>query len=818
MLDHQLSHTDQNDTGRVFPLKKLYQATSMALLLACGGTMLAAAPAALADTTAQSATARKTFKIPAGTLAAVLQQYAAAAGISYHLKDSAAATQKSNGLFGDYTPEQGLLTLLADHGLTARTDGLGHYSIISEGSSKDAHELASVSVLAQRAKTGDQIALAGRVGMLGQQRFLDTPFSTVTYTKDFIVNRQAQEISAVVGNADASVYVPAKRGIYEGFMIRGFSSAAGDMTYNGLVGMGPNMRTSTEMADRVEILKGPSTLVNGMPPDGTVGGSINIVPKRAGNKALTELNANYESGGLAGIHLDVGRRFGEAQQFGVRLNVVHRDGDTPVDNQTAKKQLASLGLDWRSARARASLDLYQQDERIGGANFFGIFGIANGVTELPAPRKGDYALASKWGYGRNDTTAAVFRGSVDLSDTVTGHLAFGQTQGGYDALLTRNTLLNNAGDISVFAGRSQRVGTNKTFETGLSGELETGEVMHAWSLAVNHYETKRSFRDFWFPNYATTNINNLNFGNAPDLSKWGKQTQRLENKLDSVALVDTLSFGDIKWTIGARHQTVKSDNFNGEGVLTSAYKKSRLSPGTALLVKLNEQLSVYGNYVEGLSQGATAPETAKNAGEVLKPFQSKQYEAGLKLERGGLVHSVSVYQVSKPSAYVDNSSNIFGVFGEQRNRGMEWNIHGEIQPGLRIMAGAAYTEAKLTQAVNKAFEGKQATGVPKVSAKLTLEYDTAFLPGLSLNGNLNYAGKRYAIDDNRVALSPYTTLDLGARYRTKVAARDVILRATVQNVSNKAYWLGSWSGASGSGLSGGLGTPRTLQLSGTVSF
>lgn len=97
-----------------FPLKKLYQATSMALLLACGGIMLAAVPG-LVDSTTQSVTVRKTFKIPAGTLAAVLQQYAAA-GISYHLKDSAAATQKSNGLSGEYTPEQGLLTLLAGHG------------------------------------------------------------------------------------------------------------------------------------------------------------------------------------------------------------------------------------------------------------------------------------------------------------------------------------------------------------------------------------------------------------------------------------------------------------------------------------------------------------------------------------------------------------------------------------------------------------------------------------------------------------------------------------------------------------------------------
>ncbi|MBP8052078.1 MAG: TonB-dependent receptor, partial [Aeromonas sp.] len=97
-------------------------------------------------------------------------------------------------------------------------------------------------------------------------------------------------------------------------------------------------------------------------------------------------------------------------------------------------------------------------------------------------------------------------------------------------------------------------------------------------------------------------------------------------------------------------------------------------------------------------------------------------------------------------------------------------------------------------------------------------YDLAALPGLTLTGNTQFVGKRYVTDDNRMSLSPYTTFDLGARYNTKIATKEVTVRASVQNLTNHAYWLGSWSGGDGNGLSGGLGSPRTFLLSTSLAF
>lgn len=119
---------------------------------------------------------------------------------------------------------------------------------------------------------------------MGNKDFSETPFNAISYTKEYIENRQAQDIGSVIGATDPSVYVPSKRGIFETFFIRGLYSTGNDITFNGLPSMAPNMRGSTELAERIEVLKGPSALLNGMPPDGSVGGSINIVPKRAGDE------------------------------------------------------------------------------------------------------------------------------------------------------------------------------------------------------------------------------------------------------------------------------------------------------------------------------------------------------------------------------------------------------------------------------------------------------------------------------------------------------------------------------------------------------
>ncbi len=78
----------------------------------------------------------------------------------------------------------------------------------------------------------------------------------------------------------------------------------------------------------------------------------------------------------------------------------------------------------------------------------------------------------------------------------------------------------------------------------------------------------------------------------------------------------------------------------------------------------------------GLSQGAIAPNTAENAGEVFAPYKTKQKEIGLKIDLGEFSHTLSMYEIKRPSSYTDPFNNVFSFGGEQRNRGVEWGFFG----------------------------------------------------------------------------------------------------------------------------------------------
>ncbi|MDF5242613.1 TonB-dependent receptor plug domain-containing protein, partial [Vibrio parahaemolyticus] len=175
----------------------------------------------------------------------------------------------------------------------------------------------------------------------------------------------------------------------ESFKIRGFNSDISDVMFNGLYGIAPYYRTSPEMYQRIDVLKGPASLLNGMPPNGSVGGTINLVTKRAQETPITSFTGSYLSDTQFGGHIDIGRRFGTNEEFGIRFNGAFKDGDTAINNQSNKTQLASLSLDWRNDIAFLEADFYYSTERVEGANRG--LSIASGL-KIPSPPPSDTLL------------------------------------------------------------------------------------------------------------------------------------------------------------------------------------------------------------------------------------------------------------------------------------------------------------------------------------------------------------------------------------------------------------------------------------------
>lgn len=661
---------------------------------------------------------------------------------------------------------------------------------------------------------GGQVNSGGRVGLLGDKDFMETPFNTISYTEKFTQDRQAQTITDVISATDPTVFSNGVAASWsENYSIRGFSSGSSDMTLGGLYGMAPYYRTTPEMFERIEVLKGPSALLNGMPPGGSVGGSVNLVPKRAASDPITRLTTTYMSDSQFGGHIDLGRRFGADKQFGIRFNGVYRGGEGAVNQQDKKSRLASLGLDWRGDRARISADFYSSDDRVNGVTR-GI-SLAPGVA-IPRPPKPETLLNPNWSHVHNQDKAAMVRGEFDVNDQVMAYAAFGvsKTDYEYNGAMSAQ-VLNAAGDFKTSMGQLAFEQKKRSAEIGLKGRLQTGAIKHQWALNATHYAHKQD--DYGRRSVPgadwTTNLYNPVWG--PEAPFVAPHISHTEVRLSSYGLADTMSFAEdrVQLTLGVRRQQVVSDAFSiTTGARTSRYDQNATSPAAALLFRATEHVSAYANYIEGLSQGATAPMTAANAGEVFAPYKTKQKEVGVKLDLGEFAHTLSLFEITRPSSYTDPVTNIFSFGGEQRNRGIEWGFWGSPLRGVRMMGGIAYTAPKLTQTAGGVNQGKVATGVPKLQGKLGAEWDVPAIPGLTVTGNATAVSKQYISADNSLWAAGRVTYDIGARYATKVAGNPVTFRATVLNVSNKAYWgmplLSSLA----------LGAPRTLALSATVDF
>jgi iron complex outermembrane receptor protein len=179
------------------------------------------------------------------------------------------------------------------------------------------------------AYAGGQVARGGRLGLLGNVDIMDTPFNATNYTQALIQDQQARSVGDVVQN-DPSVRVARGFGNFqELYVIRGFAVNSDDLAYNGLYGLLPRQFVASELLERVEILRGANSFVNGAAPGGGgIGGAVNLVPKRA-RTALNQVTLGVESGGQAYGAFDVARRFGEGDRAGIRVNAVHRRATPP---------------------------------------------------------------------------------------------------------------------------------------------------------------------------------------------------------------------------------------------------------------------------------------------------------------------------------------------------------------------------------------------------------------------------------------------------------------------------------------------------------
>jgi iron complex outermembrane receptor protein len=772
------------------------------------------------------------FDIPAGDLGPALRQWASAAGLKILASTDTISGLRTTGVTGRTTAEAALKQLLADTRLNYGVTGLSSVTVYDPHAVLAAHAQATaldtIHVEAERSAergnpnavmgnlppvyAGGQVATGAHLGMLGNRSVMDTPFNQTSYTAKTIQDQQARKLDDVLAN-DPSVRPNAPRAYGFDFVsIRGFDVPSTAYGINGLYGIASNFSfMSLAAVERVDVLKGPGTLLTGMPPGGGVGGSVNLVTKRAGDEPLAQITNTFASKSQFGTHLDVGRRFGDNKEFGLRFNGTYRNGATELAHQKQELGTAALALDYRGERARFSVDLgYEKNDTDAMSRYVSF---AAGLKSIPVPPDARASFMPSWGYWNGEGRYGVVQGEVDLAENLTAYVQAGLVSGTAKYLYSDAVVSNLNGNFSGSPRLNSQERDQAAVQAGFRASLETGWIHHAinFNAAGSSAETKiinTTGTAF------TSNLYNPIASPTPTMSV-GNPFKVSSANLSSFGVSDTMSIWDkrVQVTVGVRQQYVESGSFNATSQ-TASYNASALSPAYAIVVKPLENVSLYANYIEGLEAGATVGSTYANAGEILPPYQTRQYEAGVKVDWGTFTTTVSAFDITKPLQIV-GPGNILTQDGERRNRGVEINTFGALTESFRLLGGVMFIDARQEKTQGGQYDGNRIFGVSDVQINLGAEWDTPFISGLTLTGRAIHNSNFFADAANTQLVSDWTRYDVGARYTFDGPwnKKPVVIRFAVENVLNKNYWQGA-----NTDRYVFLGAPRSYLLSTTFNF
>lgn len=778
---------------------------------------------------------QKNYKIAAGQLGKTISSFAAQSGVALSFDPELTTGLISEGLQGNYTPEQGIQKLLEGTDLKLLKRSENNWTLIrSTAETRNSDQapsaeplrsdtLPKITLVANKdtqIRKPDQIVQRKSKGsaLFGDANIREIPFTVNVVTDVEIENRMAKTIGEVLAGDPAVRNDYGASGGYptESFNIRGFQIGGGSAFLKDGMPMTGQVNQGTENLEQVEVVRGPMGFRYGFLPPG---GAINMVSKKPTRQPYHSFTLTTDEYGSAKGHLDVGDRAGENDQFGYRINVVGEANKNFVKPITKDRNLFSAAFDYRVGdHTTLTLNYDRNDYKSGPDIFHYTVPDING-QEIKGIKPDGY-WGQKW---MPDNTFLTQTASFGIESQLTNNLKLYSTTGIYNAHReSAISLATNAkpnGDFNIntsFGEYKHNVLSNTTY---LNLDVETGPVRHDISAGVayakdvfdrrNVYGSTLGYKDangvlvpfvnnFFdpkqFPNTLTPVITNY--------------TKASEQEKQGAFLSDMLHYDNWHFLLAARYSKFEN-KING-------VKNSSIDPTVGLTYDINAAASIYGSYATGLEPGGVAPAGTTNFGTQFDPQKSSQEEIGAKIDLNGkkLVLDTALFRIEKAAEFTKtfaNGSKTYVQSGRQIHRGLEVRLQGKLGSDLTVNTGIQYLDAKLTG--NPATVDSRPMNVPKINATFSGDYKLPFFDGLTLTTGLYYTGKREINVPNLPATAAaYTRWDVGARYETQLYGQDVIGRLNIENITNKTYYSSGWYSLYE------YGAPRTVSASVQVKF
>ncbi|WP_151740645.1 TonB-dependent receptor [Acinetobacter seifertii] len=598
--------------------------------------------------------------------------------------------------------------------------------------------------------------------------------------------------------------------------------------------------------EQVEVIKGSSSALGG---GGSVGGSINLIPKVAHEGDVYQGSVQGGTDNYRHIQLDANKDFGNG--VAGRVVVMGHESEKAGSNNGAEYARAGIasslafGLDTATRGTLSYYYLRSNDEPDAGIPFLPVGGKPIDV------KQGTYYGWKARDFDKRENHIGTFKLEQDLADDLTLSNTMSYTKSKSDYIYTNAD--DSKGNVTKNGTISRRALSRIVDTDGysdqlaLKGKFNTGALKHSFNTGAewSYQQSNQGVYTFTDASGTTSTVHNTSCPVSSALSNgWctsvdnpmnGAFTDTLgsiknqyttRSRTVSLYALDSIEFNPqwllnlgVRWdkfeterkynkniykTVKDIDKTSTSGNYTNDVSIAAGQKfendSDYFSYQAGLVYKPTENGSIYASFATsanpvGVDQGdgADALSTSSQQANDLSPEKARTFEVGTKWDlfnnRANL--TAAIFRTEKQNTRIAIDANTTTNAGESKVDGFEVGFNGKITDKWEVSAGYSYLDSELTKAAYNAVaqEGKPLPFVAKNSATLWSTYRV--LPKLTLGAGAEYRDKVFTNTNTGTTmledkyLPTYTIYNAMAKYDVN---KNVNLQLNINNISDKRYF------------------------------
>ncbi|GLK68211.1 TonB-dependent receptor [Hansschlegelia plantiphila] len=655
----------------------------------------------------------------------------------------------------------------------------------------------------------------------------ETPATIDVITQDEMQTEGLRSLIEVYNSAPGVVAgnLPGEPGVTA---MRGFSRGAVGYSIDGFRAIDPLIASrnyDSYSFDRIEILKGPASVVSG---SGALAGTINIVTRKP-EIGVAKADGLISYGSFDSVRAGASFNAPISPNAAANASVLFSRSNGYVNDTDSRNAQVTTGFTIEPTdrlKISAAIDYFEDHY---GTPYQGTPLIAREDARNPTGvvSAGDLVLdKSIWkknynvsdGVMKSDALWARTTAEFKLTDAWTLRNAFGV----YNANrtwansedFTYNATTKKLDRTSTFISHDHQSWSNRAsadFDGDVAGRRNrfSAGVEYLWT----DFGSKRRFG-------SVDSVDPFNpvRGTFSDTS--GSKGQNFDSTVKNTSLFveDAINITP-EWIVvgGLRHDWIDLDrtinDLNAGTTTRFGNDYSATSWRLGAVYDVAPGISLFGQYTTAISP-ASSLLLINEIRSKLDLTKGRSIEAGVKtsLFDGRLTATASVYEIEQKDIILTDAGGVTAQGGTQRSRGLEFDVSAVITEQWRVSANASFVKAEFVELLENGLsrKGNRPLNVPAQTFNLWTTYRLASVP-LTFGAGLRHVGDFYTDNANTKRVKGRTLLDASIAYDVP-AGGTITLRG--RNLTNKFY--AEWSGYSSTQVY--VGAPRSFDLTYSVKF